>query len=53
MRDIRFPAGAYINGIAFVFPPLKNGGQEVMLTLEKKCTEAFKNDSVWKQYAQM
>jgi len=49
----RFPAGGYMNGISVVFPPLKNGDWEVMLTLEEKCMGAFKNDSMWKQYAQM
>ena len=48
----RFPAGGYMNGIAVIFPRLKNGDWEVMLTLEEKCMEASKNDSLWKQYSQ-
>lgn len=49
----RFPAGGYMNGIVVVFPPLKNRDWEVMLTLEEKYIEAFKNDSLWKHYAQI
>ena len=49
----RFPAKGYMNDIAVVFPPLEDGNREIMLTLEEKCMEAFKNDSVWKHHAQI
>lgn len=49
----RFPAGGYMNGIAVIFPPLKNGDWEITLTLEEKCMAAFESDSVWKQYTQI
>lgn len=45
-RVFRFPAGVYMNGIAVVILPLKNGDWEVMLTLEEKCMGTFKSDSV-------
>jgi hypothetical protein len=41
----RFPGGGYMNGIAFVLPPLDDGGWEIFLTLEEKCMRAFKTDA--------
>jgi hypothetical protein len=47
----RFPNGGYMNGIAIVFPPLRNGDWEVSLTLEETAMEAFKEDETWKRFA--
>jgi len=49
----RFPSGGYMNGIAVILPPLRNGDWEVTLTLEEKCMDAFRSDGVWKQYARI
>ncbi len=47
----RFPNGGYMNGIAIVFPPLRNEDLEVSLTLEETAMEAFKEHETWKRFA--
>jgi len=40
-----------MNGIAIVFPPLRNEDLEVSLTLEETAMEAFKEHETWKRFA--
>jgi len=46
----RFLSGGYMNGIAVIFPLLKNGDWEVTLTLEETAMKAFE-DEIWRRFA--
>ena len=52
-KIFRFPAGGYMNGIAVIFPLLRNGDREVTLTLEETAMKAFKEDETWRRFARM
>lgn len=49
----KFPAGGYMNSIAVIFPPLRDGDWEVTLTLEETAIKAFKEDETWRRFARM
>ncbi|MCJ1473365.1 hypothetical protein MMC13_002016 [Lambiella insularis] len=49
-EGFRFPSGGYVNGIAVVFPPLRNGDWEVTLTLEATEMEALRKDPIWMRF---
>jgi len=40
-----------MNGIAVIFPLLRNGDWEVTLTLEETAMKAFKEDEIWRRFA--
>lgn len=51
IQAMRCPDVGVINGLQIPFPPLPNGGVEVLVGVEENCVDELLHEPVWNQHA--